>query len=163
VTDETMTPPVGASVWERELFDHLLKHLHEEGAILDEYVETAGGTQSKALAYLVGMLVADERRHHRQFADLASSLKSEAEFSATEPVVPRMDFDHEDRDALLEVTRRLLAHEETDAKELKRLRRELRDVEDTTLWGLLVDVMQRDTDKHIAILRFVELHTKKPV
>jgi hypothetical protein len=160
VSDETLTPPVGASVWERQLFDHLLKHLHEEGAILDEYVETAGETKSKALAYLVGMLVADERRHHRQFADLASSLKSEAEFSAVEPVVPRMDFDREDRDAMLEVTRRLLAHEEADAKELKRLRRDLRDVEATTLWGLLVDVMQRDTDKHIAILRFVERHAK---
>ena len=26
------------------------------------------------------------------------------------------------------------------------------------VWGLLVDIMQRDTEKHIAILRFVQQH-----
>ena len=48
--------------------------------------------------------------------------------------------------------------EARDARELKRLQRELRDVKDTTLWSLLVDLMQRDTQKHIAILRFVRKH-----
>ena len=28
----------------------------------------------------------------------------------------------------------------------------------TTLWGLLVELMQRDTDKHIAVLTFVKKH-----
>jgi hypothetical protein len=163
VTDDTMTPPIGASVTERELFEHLARHLREEGALLEEYVEIAYTTPSKALSYLLRLLVEDEQRHHRQFADLLSSLKSEAELRAEEPVVPRLDFHRDDREGVLATTRRLLAHEESDAAELKRLRRELRDLEDTTLWGLLVEVMQRDTEKHIAILRFVEKHTKKPL
>jgi len=45
-----------------------------------------------------------------------------------------------------------------DAKSLKRLARQLRDVDENTLWGLLVSNMRRDTDKHIAALKFVLRH-----
>jgi hypothetical protein len=118
------------------------------------------GTPSKALAYLVNLLVEDEHRHHRFFNELALSLKSEAELSGVEPVIPRLDLKLVDSADLLATTRRLLEHEQSDAAELKRLHKELRDLQDTTLWGLLVEVMQRDTEKHIAILRFVADHAK---
>ena len=68
-----------------------------------------------------------------------------------------MDFD-ENTVEVLDTTRRLLHQEEQDLCELKALRRDLRDVKDTTLWDLLVELMQRDTDKHIAILRFAHSH-----
>ena len=86
------------------------------------------------------------------------SLEADASFSGTEPVVPRMDFHRADRVAVRDVTNRLLEHEKADEKELDRLQRELRDVSGTTLWGLLVELMQRDTDKHIAVLTFVKKH-----
>ena len=86
-------------------------------------------------------------------------MKSESELSGEDPVVPRLDLDRVDRAELRETTDRLLEHEKSDAKELERLRKELHDVKDTTLWGLLVDIMVRDTEKHIAILRFVQQHT----
>jgi hypothetical protein len=142
------------------MFMHLTEHTRLEGAMLEEYVATAKGTQSKALAYLVNLLVEDEHRHHRFFNDLALSLKSEAELSGVEPVIPRLDLRLVDSADLLATTRRLLEHERSDAAELKRLHKELRDLQDTTLWGLLVEIMQRDTEKHIAILRFVEDHAK---
>ena len=129
--------------------------------MLEEYVATAEGTDSKALSYLINLLVEDERRHHRYFNELASSLKSEAELGGVDPVIPRLDLDQVDRAELLEATNLLLEHEKADAVELKRLRKELRDMEDTTLWALLVDIMMRDTDKHIAILRFVTDHAKR--
>jgi hypothetical protein len=70
-----------------------------------------------------------------------------------------MDFNQtSNRDAVIDLTDQLLQKEQADAQELKRLRRELRDVKDTSLWGLLVDVMERDTQKHIAILRFAKRH-----
>ena len=94
------------------------------------------------------------------FNELSASLKSESELSADDPVIPRLDLDRVERDDLLEVTHRLLHHEHADAKELKRLRKDLDDMRDTTLWGLLVDVMMRDTEKHISILRFVADHAK---
>jgi hypothetical protein len=148
----------GWTAAETELFSHLSGHAAREGAILDEYVQAAEATQSKALAYLIEILMEDERRHHRWFAELASSLEADASFSGTEPVVPRMDFHRADRVAVRDVTARLLEHEKADEKELDRLQRELKDVSGTTLWGLLVALMQRDTEKHIAVLTFVKKH-----
>ena len=149
---------IGWSVGESELFAHLSGHAAREGAILDEYAQAAAATQSKALAYLIGILMEDERRHHRWFAELASSLEGDASFSGAEPAVPYMDFHRSDRVAVGDVTDRLLEHEKADEKELNKLQRELRDVSGTTLWGLLVELMQRDTDKHIAVLTFVKKH-----
>jgi hypothetical protein len=156
--NDTISPPVGASVWERELYQHLVEHTQQEGAILDEYAEVASATDSRALAYVIGLLFEDELRHHRLFDDLAASLKSEAELSGIEPVIPRLDFNHADGDEIRSVTRKLLEHEKADSAELKRLRKELATIDDTTLWGLLVDVMTHDTKKHIAILRWIEQH-----
>ncbi len=141
------------------MFDHLTDHTRQKGAMLSEYAAIAEATESKALSYVINLLLEDERRHHRYFNELASSLKSESELSGDDPVVPRLDLDRVDRAELRETTDRLLEHEKSDAKELERLRKELHDVKDTTLWGLLVDIMVRDTEKHIAILRFVQQHT----
>jgi len=152
------TSTIGWSVGETELFAHLSGHAAREGALLEEYAQAAKATKSKALAYLVEILMEDERRHHRWFAELASSLEADASFSGTEPAVPRMDFHRADRAAVRGVTDRLLDHEKADEHELKRLQQELRDVSGTTLWGLLVELMQRDTDKHIAVLTFVRTH-----
>lgn len=156
-SDQT-SPPRGASVWELQMFQHLTGHTRREGAMLADYAELAATTESNALRYVINMLLEDERRHHRYFDELAMSLKSEAEFSEDEPVVPRLDLDRADPVELHDVTNRLLENEKADAKELRRLRKELHDVKDTTLWGLLVDVMLRDTEKHMEILEFIRRH-----
>ena len=148
-------------MWEREIFSFLTEHVRLEGAMLSEYISTAERSTSKALKYVIGLLVEDERRHHRYFNELASSLKVEAELSGADPVIPRLDFHLVEKAELLVETKRLLQHEKSDLAELKRLRKELRDVKDTTLWGLLVDIMMRDTEKHIAILHFVEEHAQR--
>lgn len=157
----SVAPPIGASTWERDLFDHLIGHVTQERVLLEEYERAAGSTESKALAYLVNLLLGDERRHHAIFEQLACSLKSSAELRGDSPDVPRLDFDADNRAEVLEVTAQLLKRERQDLKELKRLHRELSDVKDTTLWDLLVELMERDTDKHIAILEFVRRHARR--
>jgi hypothetical protein len=128
---------------------------------LERYSAVAEQSQSKAFSYLVNLLIEDEIRHHRLFTELAKSLKTEAEWRQEDPVVPHMDFVQADRAAVLDATKELMANEEQDARELKRLQRELRDVKDSSLWSLLVELMQRDTQKHIAILRFVSKHAQR--
>jgi hypothetical protein len=157
--DGQLSAPRGASVWELQMFEHLTDHTRREGAMLADYAEVAATSESNALRYVINMLLEDERRHHRYFDELAMSLKSEAEFSAEEPVVPRLDFDRADSVELADLTNRLLENEKDDAKELRRLRKELHDVKDTTLWALLIDVMLRDTEKHMEILKFIKQHT----
>jgi hypothetical protein len=158
MTDMTTDPPRGASTWDLDLWTHLTSHVEAERGLLEEYSAVAEQSESKAFSYLVKLLIEDEVRHHRIFIELAKSLKTDAEMRREDPIVPYMDFVRADRAALLDATKQLLVSEARDARELKRLQRELRDVKDTTLWSLLVDLMQRDTQKHIAILRFVRKH-----
>jgi rubrerythrin len=155
MTDESSAGP---SSWERQLYAHLKGHVETERGMLEKYAEVAERTDSKAFRYLVKLLIDDEVRHHRLFNELAESLETEALMKAEEPGIPYVDFQRADRGAVLEGAKELLDNEERDVAELKRLKRELRDVKDTSLWELLVELMQRDTEKHIAILKFVRKH-----
>ena len=151
----------GPSATDRALYAHLTNHIATERGLLEEYSDIAARTESKAFRYLVNLLIEDEIRHHRIFAELAESLETIALMKAKEPAIPFIDFVRADRDAVLEATERLLEHESEDARELKRIQREIRDTRDDSLDGLLVELMQRDTQKHIAILRFVRKRTSR--
>jgi rubrerythrin len=159
MTGTNMSPPVGASVRELDLFTHLTNHVERERELLQDYTDAAAETDCKAFSYVVDLLTADERRHHELFKSLALSLKTEAELSGAEPAIPYMDFDRVDRGEVRRLTRRLLRNEEDDARDLKKLHNQLHDVKDTSLWDLVVGMMRRDTDKHIAMLEFVLHHT----
>jgi hypothetical protein len=156
MTDQTSA---GASPWERDLYAHLSSHAQAERGLLEDYSAIAEKTESKAFRYLVNLLIEDEIRHHRLFAELAESLKTEALTLGEEPTVPYLDFERSDPVAVRAATKTLTESEERDARELKHLHRELREVKDTSLWSILVDLMERDTEKHLAVLRFVREHT----
>jgi ferritin len=150
---------VGASVSDQELYAHLTEHVENERSVLEAYVAAAEVTDSKALAYVVKLLIDDERRHHALFQELADSLKHDAEFHSGDPAIPRLDFSRVNGPAVRDLTDQLIDREQADLQELKKLQKRIRDLKDTTLWSLLVDLMQRDTKKHIAMLRFVRQHT----
>jgi hypothetical protein len=155
------TKLVGASVWEENLYEHLTSHEQNERDLLTEYQKAADESGSPAFTYLVGLIVEDEIRHHRVFRDLASALKTEAELRPEEPAVPRLGQLGPNRQRVIELTEQLRDREEADAKQLRHLARELRDVKDTTLWELLVKLMEMDTAKHVEILDFVHSHARK--
>jgi hypothetical protein len=152
---------VGASVWEEELHEHLTSHVSNEREILLEYQEAAAASGSAAFQYLASLIVEDEIRHHRIFEDLASALRTDAELRPEQPAIPRLDHWGPDPGHVVELTERLMEREREDAKALGRLGREMKDVRDTTMWGLLVKLMEMDTDKHLEILEFVRRHARK--
>jgi rubrerythrin len=159
LTEMSDASSAGPSAWERDLYAHLSSHVERESGLLQAYRAAAESSPSKALRYLANLLIDDEIRHHQIFTELAESLKNDALLRSGDPAVPYLDFDRtSNRDAVIEITDQLLQGEQADAQELRRLRHELREVKDTSLWSLLVDVMERDTQKHIAILRFVKKH-----
>ena len=161
MTDMTNESWAGPSATDRTIYAHLTNHIATERGLLEEYSEIADRTESRAFRYLVNLLIEDEIRHHTIFSEIAESVETIALMKAREPAVPLIDFVRTDRDAVLDATERLLEHEREDARELKRLQRELRDTKDDSLNGLLVELMQRDTQKHIAILRFVRKRTRR--
>jgi len=159
--DMTNSSAAGPSAWARELHAHLTSHVEIERGMLEEYRSAAEASSSKAFEYLVNLLIEDEIRHHRIFLELADSLETMSLRPGADPQVPYLDFNRTNKEAVLDLTETLLEKEQQDALELKRLQSELGDVKDTSIWGLLVDLMQRDTQKHIAILKFVKKHTKR--
>ena len=151
----------GASVWEEALYEHLTSHEQNERGLLMEYQQAAQTSKSPAFAYLVSLIAEDEIRHHRLFADLAEALKADAELSPEQPKIPRLDGWGPDPEGIARLSERLIEHEREDLKLLHKLRKELDDVTDTTLWALLVRLMEADTSKHIEILEFARRHAKR--
>lgn len=153
-----MDPTDGSETWVEQLYHHVTQHVQTEQGLLENYISAAHGTESKALNYLVNLIIEDEKRHHRLFSELAASLKHGLDWTIDGPEIPSMDFYKVDSGKMKEVTESLLANEIQDARDLEHLHKMVKTSKDVTLWNLIVDIMQRDTEKHIAILRFVRQH-----
>lgn len=148
----------GASVWEDELYQLLQTHMEDEHDLVERYQALAWTSPSAAFRYVASLIVEDERRHHRFLSDLAQSLRAEAEMRPEAPLVPRVDFRKADRAEIAAATDELLAHERADARHLREIGTTIEPLKDTSLWSLLVRVMEADTAKHIEILKFVKAH-----
>src|SRR5262245_66631603 len=149
-------PPVGLSVWESELYEHLADHMENELALVGRYedlAKRAGGH----VAYLLRLIMEDEARHHRLFDEWRNALQSNAEFREVVPRVPHMRRSTE-AENVRNAARDFLEIEQADERDLHRLQKSLKTVKDTTIWSLLVDMMELDTKKHQLILEFLEKH-----
>lgn len=158
--NDTMIPSPESPTWVEHLYHHVTQHVQAEQGLLEDYVTAAQATNSEALAYLVNVIVEDEKRHHKMFSEFAAALKHGLEWRNSGTEIPSIDFQKVDSKLMEDVVEKLLDNEERDARELRRLHKMVRDSKDTTLWELIVEIMQRDTEKHIAILRFVRRHLK---
>jgi rubrerythrin len=151
-----LEPPIGLSVWERELFEHLVDHKRHEDELTDQYEQLASEAGGH-VAYLLRLVMEDERRHHRLFDEWCNALRANAEMHEVEPQVPYLAKTDRPDDVLASV-RTFLAAERADEKDLARLKKLVKDVRNTTLWNVLLDVMELDTRKHITLLEFIERH-----
>jgi len=127
-------------------------HVRDESYVLEEYDRLAGTTADPGTRFLLQMIVADERRHHELFQRLGDDARHGAHELVPDPPDPPPGEVPE----LLEHTRRFLELEREDAASLKTLLRQLRPVADETMWRLLVELMQLDTEKHLRILGYLE-------
>ena len=145
----------GASYGEQQLYDHLVQHVNDEREILEDYERLAKDTDSPAFAYLARLILDDERRHHQMLHDLAETIRTDATLSGEPTPIPDLGLVRANREEILAETERFLAVEEQDNRDLERLAKELRDVRNTTVWQLIIRLIQHDNEKHRLILRFV--------
>lgn len=146
----------GASVSTNEIVSFLAQHGADEGKILATYETLAMSSSDDSVKYLIALILEDERRHHRLLAEMANAIAwggfKECAQTATPGISP------ETNTSLLAMTKRLREFEEDDARNLVQLRKRLKPFADTTIWTLIVELLQLDTKKHITILRFLERH-----
>jgi rubrerythrin len=146
---------------DESLLRHFSEHAAGERELLEAYAEFRD-SGPEHVRYLVNLILDDEARHHRMFDELVNRLRSDIDWTDYGPQVPYLEKTLADRESLVAATRRLLDFEHEDDKALERLRKELRPVRDTTLFSLLVELMQFDTKKHVAILRFIQRSAERP-
>ncbi|MCL2393875.1 MAG: ferritin-like domain-containing protein [Acidimicrobiaceae bacterium] len=144
------------SVWEDLALAHIEQHIATETGAAEAY-EDLGKAEDPQVRYLASLIAADEMRHHQLLQDIAQSLRSRVSETVDQSAIAKVaPLSSERRGVLLEKTRQLLEIEENDTGELKKLRRELDKAPDETVWPLLVEIMESDTEKHIRILKAIE-------
>jgi len=138
------------------ILELLRTHDLREAAILDAYRGLVEASADEGVQYLGRLIIDDEARHHQVLGEMADRIDAwmhDRDDAGTPPLTP-----HVDR-ALLEETRRLIALERDDAKELRKLQKDLRETPPTSLLPLLVKLMLHDNAKHIEILRFIRTYS----
>lgn len=149
----TLPRPTGSEL-EESVLRHISDHLRSERSILEEYAVLAEESPDEYVRYLAGTILDDERRHHQRLVEMRNRIESDITWREAEPALPRVTVPA-DREQLAETIDRFIEIEEHDADELRRLRRSLRGLRDTTLLSLTVEVMELDTQKHLRILEFM--------
>lgn len=147
--------PVPDREADARILELLRTHDAREGAVLGAYQRLVEESTDEGIQYLGRLILDDEERHHQilgQMAERVDTWKHGGGDAGTPPLTPRVDR------ALLDETRRLIALERADAKELRRLQKELRYAPATSLLPLLVKLMLHDNAKHIEILRFIRTY-----
>jgi rubrerythrin len=141
---------VNTNEWWARISHEFQLHVREELHFLEQYQDVVDRLDDDAARFLFKMILDDEHRHHELFDDMTRAVLREGEEL---PGIPK--FDAEQARELLEPTERFLAAERDDHKKLHQLARELRPVANETLWPLLVELMEIDTEKHVRILEYL--------
>ena len=149
-------PPAERTLLEEEqALRHLADHVASEAGFVVAYRELADAPATpEAARYLIRLVLEDEERHHRVLHEILTAIANKVALRDDPDAVPDLPHEPPNR-ALQEVTSQFLAAERADAKQLRALRKELRSFRDTSLWALLIELMEHDTAKHIHVLTFI--------
>lgn len=154
-------PQATGSPSDQILLDHLERHVEGEDEMLTSYTGLALSAPEH-VRYLISLIVDDEERHHRILAEMANRVRGDMTFEDTGPSIPYVRFGGVDKADLLETTNRFLDLERDDLKGLKELDKVMKRQRLRGLLPLLVQMMELDTKKHIAILEFIADTTRHP-
>jgi bacterioferritin (cytochrome b1) len=150
-----MSEPSGE--WWANVTHRFSAHVREESAFLAQYEELVDQVGDPGTQFLLRMILDDERRHHALFEEMTQAALGGAPTDLPGP--PALDAATAAR--LLEPTERFLAAEHDDQEQLRSLRRTLRPARDDTLWPLLVELVEIDTEKHITILEYLRARLRR--
>ena len=138
---------------DRALIDHLTSHVESEKEMMGLY-DALAHDEHPYVAYVANLIAEDEARHHRLFLEWIETIKALAELRDAPDGIPHVDYRPVPPETIAMVDR-LLKFEKADLATSQSLRREIRDVRTSTLWGMLVELVIADTKKHITVLKFL--------
>lgn len=159
--DHVIVRAFAPSNWDDRVLAHIDAHLDVESTAEQAYEALAEGTDFR-IAYLAKLVASEERRHHQILEDIARSLRARTDDDGgRSPGSHQVVLSPEEREKLLAATRELIDLERRDTSDLRQLRRDLRLSPPETIWPLLVELMEDDTEKHLKILREIERRLRR--
>jgi hypothetical protein len=143
---------------DEQLLAFITSHVASETEILASYQATAADTPDEYVRYLLQLIISDEQRHHQLLGEMANYLRAGVDGTDLRPRIPWLTRPQQPS-SLRAATKRLIQGERRDRRQLRRYRRRLRPLRNTSLLGVLVDSMLLDTKKHLLLLRAVRRST----
>jgi rubrerythrin len=133
--------------------------IHEE-RWLSRYRQMANDSSDPLIRFLLGLIIADEERHHELTGRMISKLKDE--LSSSRPANPRRR--DEKADPLLRSVVLFVAAERSAIQEYEKLKKESKGLA-RDVFTLLYTTMIHDSHKHVGILEFLRdrlIQNRKP-
>ena len=144
----------------QRLMNEIQAHAAHEAKWLAGYQVSAAETNDPLIRFLLGLILADEERHHEITARMISKLKDELTWTRSSGTLRRAGEKGEKRKALLKSVESFLDAERSGVKEYENLKKKshrlYRDV-----FALLYMTMIHDSLKHIEILEFLRQRLKE--
>ena len=143
----------------QRLMNEFQSHASQEECWLSGYREIATETSDPQIRFLLGLIVADEERHHELTARMISKLKDELAWTRSTGLAPRSGERGEKAKRLRASVGNFLAAERKAIKEYERLKKESRGLY-RNVFALLYETMIHDSHKHVRILNFLRAKLK---
>jgi rubrerythrin len=138
----------------QRLMNEFQSHANHEEQWLTNYQAIAKESSDPLIRFLLGLIVADEERHHELTGRMIAKLKDELAWTRAEGLARGVYEKGEKRAQLRSSVEHFLEAEREGIKEYQRLKKEsqglYRDV-----FALLYTTMIHDSHKHIGILEFL--------
>lgn len=149
----------GGSEVER-LMNKFESHEGHEREFLNRYKEVADKSKSRLIKFLLQLIISDEEKHHAVTHAMVSTLEGSLRWTKPEDAIGNLRAGEEEKEELLKLTGDFIRVEKDGIKEYKKLIKECRDYYHG-VFGLLLDTMIQDSEKHIRILQFLQKKLKE--
>jgi rubrerythrin len=143
----------------QRLMNEFQSHATHEKRWLSSYQEIGKETSDPQIQFLLGLIVADEERHHELTNRMISKLKDEMAWSRASGPLRRTGKKGEKRKRLLMSVESFLEAERRGMEEYEQLKTKSQELH-RDVFALLYTTMIHDSHKHIGILEFLRLKLK---
>lgn len=143
----------------QRLMNEFQSHASQEERWLSRYQEIANETSDPQIRFLLGLIVADEEKHHELTARMISKLKDELAWTRSTGNARRASESAEKAKGLMASVEKFLDAERRAINEYERLKKESQGLY-RNVFALLYTTMIHDSRKHLDILKFLRLKLK---
>lgn len=158
------TDPIEAGTSEISEVERIMNefeaHESQEAKITRRYKELTEKFKNPLIKFLLQLIVSDEEKHQAVVHAIISTLKGALTWTRSQDAITGLYDLGEEKEELLKLTEDFIQLERDGIKEYKNLGKESKHYY-RGLFGLLLDSMIRDSEKHMEILEFLRERVKE--